>query len=167
MKKVIWLDDNPSLLEQEKNIILSILEGQGVELLFWNGEKEKGSKSGEACLKFFKDSIFEYQDDLVGFILDIRIPVINLSELEMSDIITRNGLMTGIVIAYYFLRNATKKSPIEGLFRNTPILLLSIAPGINIEEKWIDKDDDCEYLVKGSNDMEKKLQLWVRSISHC
>lgn len=166
-RKLIWLEDTPSAHDIEKIEIETALKGTGVELVHWGGIAEGTiPQRGQECLKHFQREVLAAKDDpecIAGFILDVRVPVDNLSVLGMDGHETSNGIITGLAIAYYYIFNNGKKSPLEDAFRQHQVLILSIAPALDKSYPWI-SESPLKYIQKQSEDWRKLLADWVKQV---
>lgn len=145
MKTVIWLEDNPDTINLDVFDIQDEFEGT-LDIQIWNGNY-KGSSKGLVCIEHFKNKIDEaIQKDIniVAFILDIRIPLPDLSVLGLNHIRNEDGLITGANVARYYLRNEDNTSPLGDRFKGIPILFFTVAGGTVKEHPWMN-DEQQKY----------------------
>ena len=95
---------------------------------------------------------------IAGFILDVRIPVPDLSLLGLEEVETSQGLLTGERIASRYLR--AQKSP----FRNVPILLLSVSSTLTEQAPGLASLDAVDVVVKSDPMAADLLSKWLGEI---
>lgn len=167
MNTVIWLEDNPDSIENEIEDIKNIFSNK-LNIQVWDGSYEHGLR-GKTCVEDFKNKVEEAtkqeSDNIVGFILDVRIPIDNLGVLGFSDIKTDGGLVTGVQIARYYLRNDDNKSPLGSSFIETPILFFTVAGGIANEFPWTqDENQKCSFVEKTNEENFNKVKKWLSQL---
>jgi hypothetical protein len=161
MRSIIIVDDNPKFLSLE----IEEIKEQGLKPLVWMELEHDYENNGSACLAYLKSSLKSFADEperLAGIILDCRIPVCDLSALDMPHIITASGLHTGPFILYYYLHNKTGESPLGDTFKDTSVLLYTMSPGLDIEYPWINSNVKCRFIEKWSPSGE--FSDWIKSL---
>ncbi|RIZ67700.1 MAG: hypothetical protein D0528_10815 [Methylococcales bacterium] len=169
MKTVIWLEDNPDTIEDDINEIKKEL-ADILDIQIWSGHY-KGSSRGVKCIENFKENIQEAIDkgfDIVGFIIDVRIPIADLSAFapELAYVKSDAGLISGIQIAQYYLRNEEKNSPLEDRFKHTPILFFTVASGVVKQFPWVqDAQKKYWFIEKTTPENFNEVKEWLRQLS--
>jgi hypothetical protein len=168
MKTIIWLEDNPDTIEEDINEIKEALTGK-LDIQIWSGNY-KGSSRGMKCIENFKENInvaIKKQANIVGFIIDVRIPIADLSVFlpELEHIKTDAGLISGVQIAQYYLRNIAGNSPLGDYFKNTPVLFFTVASGVVREFPWV-ADESLKYwfLEKTTSGNFNEVEQWLKKL---
>ncbi len=170
-KTIIWLEDNPALVTEYRKLFVD----NEFNIVIWDGAFDalSGESGGEKCLRHFSAAVEanrKNSSDVIAFILDVRIPVPSLETLadlaEGTDskryfkrIITKGGLLTGILVADYYLRNKIGNSPIGDLFKDKPILLLSVAG--QLDKEYPDLPKDFRVIEKTSPTCCDEILAWI------
>lgn len=134
-KKVVWLDERTRSYTSAVGSFVDELRSDGIDVIVCGeGNSDGNIRRAEFCVSGFRtclEAIIENDeiDRVAGFILDLNIPVPNLSEFgtNMRGIGTGEGAYTGIQIARYILANEDELSPYGDLFKHVPVLYLSIS----------------------------------------
>ena len=160
IKTVVWLEDNPDTLDYEINDIKKSYEGK-LDIKVWDGNY-KGSLRGLKCIEDFQKNI-EEASNIVGFILDMRIPMEDLSILGLPNIKNETGLISGIQIALYYLHNKDGDSPLGDRFKNTPVLFFTVAGGVKNRFSWVDDEQQkYRFLEKTTPENFDELKKWLK-----
>lgn len=164
IRKLLWLEDTPELHEVEREEIKNVIKKTGMELIHWAlPNDKKTTERGLSCLEHFKHEVEKEKDtpeNIVGFILDVRIPVDDLSVLGM-DIKTNKGIETGAAIAYCYLLNGTGESPLSDTFKDHPILMFSVAPAMDRQYPWLKEYKAVKCLKKQSTQWREEIENWI------
>ncbi len=64
-------------------------------------------------------------ESIVGFVMDILIPVDDLTELDLPTVKTSLGNNTGVQVLKYYLRNASGDSLMDNIWKKHNILVLT------------------------------------------
>ncbi len=169
MNTVIWLEDNPDTIEDDINEIKEELDGK-LDIQIWSGNY-KGSSRGVKCIENFIENIREAIDkgsNIVGFIIDVRIPIADLSAFapELAYIKSDAGLISGIQIAQYYLRNEENNSPLKDRFEHTPILFFTVASGVIKQFPWVqDTQKKYSFIEKTTPENFNEVKKWLRQLS--
>lgn len=156
-KKLIWLEDHPELNTE----ITKKLEESGFDVVLCRNVKAFGE-----VVKIHKDE----PDQIAGFILDVVIPTENLGDLGMPQITPQQGAETGVAILRQYIRDIRNRSPLEGAFKEHPVLVLSTMSEASMRSSfntsvdnhttWFSKADN-----KGHTDtVLASLQQWLKTL---
>ena len=159
-KTIIWLEDNPKSIE---NDIAEIKEKfkDNLDIQIWDGNYKESR--GNECLEDFDRRVTENKDNIVAFILDVRITVIDLTKLGLSDDIqTQKGFTTGLQIAKYYLGNQDDYSPLQNVFKETPVMFFSVAGGLKNEEFIKNNPNKYSVIEKTTGAKFEELKKWLR-----
>lgn len=167
-KNIIWLDDNPEILEKEVHFLLKVKQfiENKFNLLIWNGQYCVSETRGKKCLEDFRQHITQFLDTpekVAGFIIDVRIPVHDLSVLGLSHIQTQQGLITGTQIVSSYLRNKEGESELGDKFLNTPILLLSITS--QVDDKILRDNANIIFVCKTHKNALEQVETWLNNLN--
>ncbi|MCX7098465.1 MAG: hypothetical protein NTV43_11250 [Methylococcales bacterium] len=160
--RVVWIEDNPQWHINEKKVLNDALSAKGMTLEYLQNISDSDDPGAE-CLKFLKDQIETEPEKIAGFVLDVLIPIENLSILGIAGVETSGGATTGIEIASNYLLNHSKKTTTKFKFSETPILFFSIAPGLTWKYPWMNQFP-CTYIEKEEDGWQEEIKNWVNSL---
>jgi len=160
-KVIIWLEDKPEYNKQ----VEEALENCKYKLILCEN------------LIDFKDQIEAQSVDCVaGFIIDILIKKNNLSDLDMSMVLTTKGNDTGVAILRSYLRKVDNDSHEKAPWKNSPVLILTSLSEMYFNSRYssiIESEKKCgnhtTWLTKtdeeGSKEGSiKKIESWIKSL---
>lgn len=156
-KQLIWLEDHPELnIEIKKK-----LEESGFDVVLCQNVKAFGE-----AVKIHKDE----PDQIAGFILDVVIPTENLGDLGMPQVTPQKGAETGYEILRHYIRNIRNRSPLEGAFKEHPVLVLSTMSEASMQSSfntrvynyttWLSKADKQGH----TSAVLISLQQWLQTL---
>ena len=111
-KVLVWLEDRQDYNQE----IEAILKESPFELNICQDLND---------FKKTLDSKKTNPETIAGFVMDILIPVDDLTELGLSTVKTSLGNDTGVQVLKYYLRNALNDSPMDNIWKKHDVLVLT------------------------------------------
>lgn len=158
-KQLIWLEDHPELNTEIKKK----LEESGFDVVLCQNVKAFGE-----AVKAHQDK----PDKIAGFILDIVIPADSLVDLGMPQVTPQRGAETGYAILRQYIRDIRNRSPLEGAFKEHPVLVLSTMSEASMQSSFNTKADDyTTWLSKADKQghtsaVLTSLQQWLQTLKN-